>query len=86
MSVPSAMVWHMDDDGRTGEGRARMARGTARNAVATPRRTVRSATIAPSTGMAAAEEPARSIAEAVERLVAAREADEALAEWMRGGA
>lgn len=33
---------------------------------------------------AATDEPARSIAEAVERLVSDREADEAIAEWARG--
>jgi hypothetical protein len=31
------------------------------------------------------DEPAHSIHEAVERLIGARDADEAIAEWMTGG-
>lgn len=34
---------------------------------------------------AAVDEPAHSIQEAVERLIGARDADEAIAEWMTGG-
>ncbi|HEY0478975.1 MAG TPA: hypothetical protein VGD37_15760 [Kofleriaceae bacterium] len=72
----------MDDDGRPPETRVRMARGTAPSAL-TSRTTVDGS--GPVALRAAPEEPAGSIAEAVERLVAAKEADEALAEWLQGG-
>jgi len=72
----------MDDDGRSGEARGRVARGTMPHTVTSQRRTAGVA--APIAQPSAADEPARSITEAIERLVAAEEADEAVAEWMQG--
>jgi hypothetical protein len=74
----------MDDDGQAGAARRRLARGTAPKAVAGVRGIGKLAgaggtTVGPSEG------PARSIVEAVERLMSEREAEEAIAEWAGEG-
>jgi hypothetical protein len=74
----------MDDDGRAGELRARRARGTMPNEVTGQPQSGRVAVVPVIPG-AASDEPARSIGEAIERLVASVEIDEAVAEWSREG-
>lgn len=84
MSVPSALFRSLDDDGRSGEARTRMARGTAPNAVTDARGVPAAAPIAQGTAGDEPGEPARTITEAIERLIAAEEAADAIAEWMQG--
>jgi hypothetical protein len=73
----------MDDDGQAGAARRRLARGTAPKAAAGGRHAGDPAAVKMSSAGAAAETPAGSIVEAVERLMNDREADEAIAEWAR---
>jgi hypothetical protein len=73
----------MDDDGQAGAARRRLARGTAPKTVAVAQQASRSVGAAASSVGAIVDEPARSIAEAVERLMSDREADEAISEWAR---
>jgi len=76
----------MSDDGRSGEPRQRLARGTAPRPVAGRGRAASGATAAAASGAAAAsDEPAGSIEEAVERLLEAVEVADAVAEWTQGG-
>lgn len=82
MSVPSAIVWSMDD-GLSGEARTRLARGTASNAVLRIPEGADAAPAAASAG-SASDEPARSIGEAIERLVAAEIPAEIPAEMPAG--
>jgi hypothetical protein len=71
----------MDKDGSAESGRTRLARGTKPNAA------VGEHARAPADGApgGAGHAPAQSICEAVEQLLEAREADEAIAEWTQGG-
>ena len=83
------MVSGMDDDSLVSpdrEARARLARGTTPNAMAGGEPRAGSEPGADQAAQTATDsEPARSIREAVERLVSAREADDdAVAEWARG--
>jgi len=85
----------MDDDGRGEGGRTRLARGTKPHArTAGGEVTSEGAHAGSNAGAPAqtAEAPveverpsAQSICEAVEQLIEAKEADEAIAEWMRAG-
>lgn len=80
----------MSDDGGSGEARHRLARGTAPRPLADTSVGVPAAAVAVgsarvSAGAGARDEPARSIQEAVERLIDAVESDAAIAEWMQGG-
>ena len=78
----------MSDDGGPGEARHRLARGTAPRPVADTSAGVPAAAVAVGSARLSAslgEEPARSIQEAVERLIDAVESDAAIAEWMHGG-
>jgi len=84
----------MDEDGSAEGGRTRLARGTKPNvAVGEHARTgganadagVPAATAPRGGGAATGRGPAQSICEAVEQLIEAQEAEEAIAEWMRGG-
>ncbi|TMQ13128.1 MAG: hypothetical protein E6J90_11990 [Deltaproteobacteria bacterium] len=74
------------DDGQARDGRVRLARGTAPNAVrgaAAPDAVV----AAQATPICATtEEPAGTIHEAIERWISAREADEAVEEWSQARA
>lgn len=83
----------MNDDRRGDGGRARLARGTNPH---TPTGTGSpgvpasvgargSGPVAAMDGAAGDRPAAQSIHEAVEQLIEAKEADEAIAEWMRGG-
>ena len=74
----------MDDDGQAGAARRRLARGTAPKAVAVAHQASQFAGAVVSGVRIATDEPARTIDEAVERLIGDREADEAVAEWARG--
>jgi hypothetical protein len=74
----------MDDDGQAGAVRKRLARGTAPKVVAGVRGAGKPAG-AGGTVVGSSEEPARSIVDAVERLMSEREAEEAIAEWASEG-
>lgn len=71
----------MDDDGQAGGVRRRLARGTAPKLAASDR----GAGAHAGTSTAASSDVAGSIAEAVERLMSEREAEEAIAEWASEG-
>lgn len=81
----------MDEDGSAESGRTRLARGTRPNAPLGER--ARRGIDARGSGPVRVSEapggagraPAQSICEAVEQLIEAKEADEAIAEWMQGG-
>jgi hypothetical protein len=83
----------MEDDGCTERGRTRLARGTKPHALSGPREVadgaISGAAVASVPGggaqSSAGRAPAQSIREAVEQLIEAQEADEAIAEWMQGG-
>jgi hypothetical protein len=83
----------MEDDGCTERGRTRLARGTKPHALSGPREVADSASPGTAAGSvpaggahsSAVRAPAQSIREAVEQLIEAQEADEAIAEWMQGG-
>lgn len=80
----------MNEDGSAEGGRTRLARGTTPNAWTGTREHAGVATgsgSVPAAGAAgrAGRAPAQSIREAVEQLLEAQEADEAIAEWMQGG-
>jgi hypothetical protein len=72
------------DDGQARGERPRFARGTAPNVVS--RADVPDACTVAQAAAGSSEEPARTIHEAVERWIDAREADEALAEWSQARA
>lgn len=74
----------MDDDGQAGATRRRLARGTAPKVVAGVGGTSKLAGAGGTTG-GPSEEAAHSIAEAVEKLMSEREAEEAIAEWAGAG-
>lgn len=80
----------MDEDGSAQGGRTRLARGTKPHALtgAVPAGLdARGSGPVPAAGApgSAGRAPAQSIREAVEQLLEAQEADEAVAEWMQGG-
>ena len=79
----------MDEDGSAESGRTRLARGTKPNApMGEPERAAARGSGPVSVARAAGgagRAPAQSICEAVEQLIEAQEADEAIAEWMQGG-
>jgi hypothetical protein len=74
----------MDDDGQAEATRRRLARGTAPKVVT---RVSSRGELAGARGATSgsSKEPARSIVEAVERLMNEREAEEAIAEWAGEG-
>ncbi|HEX3758467.1 MAG TPA: hypothetical protein VHW23_07155 [Kofleriaceae bacterium] len=85
----------MNDDGRGEGGRARLARGTKPQALTGHRELAgpvpasvdaRGSGPVATVGETSGDRPAaQSIREAVEQLIEAKEADEAIAEWMRDG-
>lgn len=83
----------MEDDGCTERGRTRLARGTKPHALSSQREAAGNASSSAAAGSGpaggaqsrAGRAPAQSIHEAVEQLIEAQEADEAIAEWMQGG-
>lgn len=74
----------MDDERQAGAVRKRLARGTAPKVLAGVRGIGKPAG-AGGTVVGSCEEPARSIVEAVERLMSDRDAEEAIAEWAGEG-
>jgi hypothetical protein len=89
----------MEDDGGAERGRTRLARGTKPHALSGRAEAEAEIAGGASPGVAAeagrlpaggapssaGSAPAQSIREAVEQLIEAQEADEAIAEWMQGG-
>jgi hypothetical protein len=85
----------MEDDGGAERGRTRLARGTKPHALSGQAEIAGDASpgVAAEAGRlpaggapsSAGRAPAQSIREAVEQLIEAQEADEAIAEWMQGG-
>jgi hypothetical protein len=83
----------MEDDGCTERGRTRLARGTKPLALSGQHEIAGNASSHAAAGSepaggaprSAGRGPAQSIHEAVEQLIEAQEADEAIAEWMQVG-
>lgn len=75
----------MDEDGSAESGRTRLARGTKPNALRGINARGSGPVSVAGAAAGAGRAPAQSICEAVEQLIEAQEADEAIAEWMQGG-